>query len=634
MRDPNSPRFASHTAADELREALGWHEARPWWSDRDVVDAVAASEEVAGWLNDRRPYSKKYHQGPWTEAIEDFTSAVTRLGPAVQAMLQPQLRKAQTALTGFPGTAPAPDREPAKAAMTALRQRWSEPLVLEAAWHDLLAACRDDESRFDIIAARRDLFWRLAGFTDWHPRELSGELCSVLDGSTFDVTLAQVKLGDIEEPPGDQWGQREELSELTDEEILELCRRLLFLEPTPSHHVIWLTFTNAASPLTSKEIGPVTLFDGPWLRARLNDGSPRLLQGLPAELSHPDSDVSAQDVLEGKDVVLARVDLGKGVFADPAQTARERLHALVGLARFRTGSTEWTPVDGYRHAIDGVMVGFQVFRLPGSRRRRPYDDPVGRMLAELTPKLWDKLAQADKELRETVGAVQWWQEAQQQQSLAALVLNVRVIELTATRVCTLPWTSYLDTYLASAWIRATIINQLFDVVSEAVADPEGKAAGSQAELRSIRKEIETPDAPGVVGFGGLAAVQALPRLIGLYPVHSLCGRRLRQLAERLASPATLADWAKEIGNRWKTARARLRRSRNAIAHGGPVIGDVTITLDHLSRYLSAWSLSLFLDSSSTAGELDDPHETFRKESDAWLQGLRTAPGVLQALFPE
>ncbi|MEV4364560.1 hypothetical protein [Nonomuraea sp. NPDC049625] len=597
------------------------------------MDAVVASEEVAGWLGDRRPYVKRLHQWPWTDAIKEFTAAVTRLGPAVQTALQPQLQAVQVALTGFPGTAEHPDREPAKAAMNALRQRWSDLTVLEAAWHDLRAACRDEACPADVIAARRDLFWRLARFTDWHPSELSSELCSVLDGSTFDVTCARVKLGDIESPD-DQWGERREPSELTEEELAELCRRLLFRTPSPAHHVVWLSFANAASPLTMKEIGPVTLFDGPWLRARWQDGSPRMMQPLPAELSHPDSDASYEFVQEGADVVMARVDLGEGVFADPVQTARERLHALVGLARFRAGSSEWIPFDGHLHAIDGVIGGWRTFSLPDSRRRRPLFDPVGRMLSELTPKVWDKLAQADKELRETVGAVHWWQEAQQQQSLSALILNVRVIELTATRVDTLTWTGYLDTYLASAWIRATIIDHLVQVVSEALGDAEGKAAGHHAELRELRQEIETSPAPGMVNFGGVAAVKALPRLIELYPLHSRVGRRLRQLSSRLASPTTLDEWADRVFARWTTAGARLRRARNAIAHGGPATSDITATLDHLSRYLSAWSLSLFLDSSNAGGELAEPHDEFRKESESWRQGLSAAVDVLQALFPE
>ncbi|GAA3123600.1 hypothetical protein [Nonomuraea salmonea] len=307
------------------------------------MDAVVASEEVAGWLADPRPYDKRYHKGPWTESITELVDAIPRLGPAVRTVLQPHLQDAQVALAGFPGTSDRPDREPVKAALNALRQRWAEPPVLEAAWQDLLAACHDDDAASDIIAARRDVFWRLARLTDWPPGDLSAVLCSLLDGSVFDVTYARVRLGDIEPPPHEQWGERHQRSDLPDEDILELARRLLLRLPQPAHHVIWLAFTNAASPRVMKQIGPVTLFDGPWLRARLKDGSPRLMEALPAELRHPDSDADYRHVQEGDDVVLARVELGEGAFADPVETARERVHALVGLAGFRAGRTEWTP---------------------------------------------------------------------------------------------------------------------------------------------------------------------------------------------------------------------------------------------------------------------------------------------------
>ncbi|MFF5113673.1 hypothetical protein [Streptosporangium sp. NPDC000509] len=44
-------------------------------------------------------------------------------------------------------------------------------------------------------------------------------------------------------------------------------------------------------------------------------------------------------------------------------------------------------------------------------------------------------------------------------------------------------------------------------------------------------------------------------------------------------PAALAGWADGVAARWEVAQARLRRSRNAVAHGGPVTSDITATLD-------------------------------------------------------
>ncbi|WP_433358828.1 hypothetical protein [Streptosporangium sp. CA-115845] len=635
MRNPLSPRFHSHTPFDEFREALGWWEGRRWWSERDVVDAVVAAEEVAGWLADRRPYDRKHHKPAWTSAIKDFTDAVTRLGPDLQAALQPELQTAHDCLAGFPGASNAPDRQPPRTALHALQQRWADPLVLEAAWRDLLAACRDEHATYDLIAGRRDLFWRLAQFTGRHPRELSSELCMVLDGSAFDVTCAKVTLGDIAPAPADDdWGEGEQVSELSEGEILELCRRLLLQPPEKARHVVWLAFTNAVPPLVVQDIGPVTLYEGEWLRARLKDGFPQLLHGLPAELTAGHSQFRFQDLPEGGDTVLVRVDLGEEVFADAVHVARERIHALVGLARFRTSSATWRPLEGYLHAINGLIGSVGRFRSPEADRGRLLFNPVGRELVDLTPKLWEKLAHADKELKETVGAIHWWEHAQEHPSLSALILNVRVLELTATRVSPLTWTGYLDTYLKSAWIRATVNASLFRVVLEALADAEGAAADHHAELRSLRRTIETSKAAVIVNFDGVAAVQALPRLIQIHPLHTRIGRNLRQLASRLDSPAALATWCEQIEGRWEVARARLRRSRNAIAHGGPITSEAIAALDDLGRYLSAWSLSLLLDSSNAASDITQPHEEFRTQADTWYQGLRAAPDVLKALFPD
>ncbi|MGI5292675.1 hypothetical protein ACQEVF_56520 [Nonomuraea polychroma] len=384
-----------------------------------------------------------------------------------------------------------------------------------------------------------------------------------------------------------------------------------------------------------RKLDKLTLFDGQRLRERLRDGSSHLLDELPAELVDARSPVSFATLPDGSDVVLARVDLGEGVFPDAVQVARERVHALVGLARFRTSSTTWKPLEGYLHAVNGWVNSIGRFRPREMDRGRPVVNPVGRALVDLTPRLWDKLAHADKELRETVGAVDWWQEAQQQQQpLSALILNVRVLEVTATRVAAPDWCAYLDTYLASSWMQAAMYTSLFQAIQDAFADEGFAALDHHDELRSLQQAIETGDASDMVNFDGVAAVEALPRLVEIYPLHTRTGRRLRQLTVRLSSPAAVADWCDEMASRWERALSRLRRSRNAIAHGGPVTRDAIATLDDFGRYLSAWSLSLLLDGSDTFTDITKPHEDFRDQLDEWRRNLRSASDARTALFAD
>jgi hypothetical protein len=59
-------------------------------------------------------------------------------------------------------------------------------------------------------------------------------------------------------------------------------------------------------------------------------------------------------VPEGDDVVVVRVDLDDGGLGDAVHVARERVHTLVGLARFRTGSDTWQPLNGCLQGFFGA----------------------------------------------------------------------------------------------------------------------------------------------------------------------------------------------------------------------------------------------------------------------------------------
>ncbi|MEV4079457.1 hypothetical protein AB0J43_04080 [Nonomuraea fuscirosea] len=595
-----------------------------------------AADEVAGWLADPRPYNKGKHRGAWAGAIEDLIDSLSRLGPHAQKALADELAATRAALAGFPGQADSPDRAPAQTAVETLRRRWNDPLVWEAAWRDLLDACRDDGTSYDVLAARRDLLWRLAAFTQRPPLDLSERLSSVLDRSPCAVPQARLRLGESTAAMPGAETEPDAHPEVSEEELLELCRRLLLQPPTSGRHVVWLAFVNAASPRVVERTGALTLYDGNCLRERLREHAATPQADIPEELLNPRNPISIgyRFVPEGDDVVLIRADLGEGTFGDAVQTARERVHALVGLARFRTADHAWQPLHGYLHALDGRVVRVERFRPAEPSRRRPRESPVGHTLTSLTATLWDKLARANADLAHTAAAVHWWEQAQLQPSPAALVLNVRVLEVTATRVAIPDWISYLDTYLQSGWIRAVMYDTLFQTVNAALADAEHAVVDHHGELRALVQTFHAPQATSIAGFDAVAALAALPRLQEIYPLHTRTGRRLLHLSSRLQSPATLAAWSEELSERWKRARNRLRRSRNAIAHGGPVIGQVIASLDDMSRYLAAWSLSLLLDGTDTGQALVQPHQSFCEDADRWRQGLPSASDVGTALFPD
>src|SRR5260370_15339798 len=92
-------------------------------------------------------------------------------------------------------------------------------------------------------------------------------------------------------------------------------------------------------------------------------------------------------------------------------------------------------------------------------------------LDRLAPQLSTHLPISNPDLTEIVQAVRWWQQARTQTPLAALLLDVRVIELIASRVG-LAWKSYLETYLRTTWVRLSIVNGLTGALPDAVQRSE------------------------------------------------------------------------------------------------------------------------------------------------------------------
>ncbi|GAA0416302.1 hypothetical protein Acor_56190 [Acrocarpospora corrugata] len=62
----------------------------------------------------------------------------------------------------------------------------------------------------------------------------------------------------------DCWDERDQLPEVTEAEILELCRWLLLQPPPRGRTCRVADHCNAVSPHVKERIGPASLYDGRW----------------------------------------------------------------------------------------------------------------------------------------------------------------------------------------------------------------------------------------------------------------------------------------------------------------------------------------------------------------------------------
>ncbi len=117
---------------------------------------------------------------------------------------------------------------------------------MEAAWLDIADACRDPDTPYETIAARRDLFWQLIRAADRNALELGRALAGVLDDHAMDVMAVQMQLGDIPSPGPNGSPKPGELAGLSETDRMDLGRRILNAATILAHHVVWVAFDRAS----------------------------------------------------------------------------------------------------------------------------------------------------------------------------------------------------------------------------------------------------------------------------------------------------------------------------------------------------------------------------------------------------
>jgi hypothetical protein len=428
------------------------------------------------------------------------------------------------------------------------------------------------------------------------------------------------------------WPRRDQLGGLAELERIGLCQRLLATPPTPAHHVVWVAFDRASLDGTMQTVGPISFYRGAWVRATFEHNGSGQSQ-LPAELTSPDSPLRLPDLPEGDRVVLARVDLGTGVFPDAPRVAAEQGQAVVTVASVRAGDRYWRPLDGYIHATDGRVTGWSSFGLPFHRADVAPDlDRTADELSALAATLGPRLPVADPALTETIDALGWWQSATDQPPLATIVLDVRVLDLVAARITNGAWYAYLDSYHRDDWIRSRIISTLHSTVFAAMRGYHVIPPSEQPQLAAFEATLFESTSAGRHVFHADRALVALPTLSTIWPVHDHLGRQLRSLATDLSSPAALEAWCQALGDRWTRARARLQRVRNALAHGGPLT-PAADTVHRLAHQRAGKALSFTLEALLDGRGAVKAHEDARSHMTAWRNGVAGAPSVHDALFP-
>lgn len=605
VRRSTSEWFSGDDTFIEVMHALtNPHEC---WTYPDAPNVLSSLDELIAWANDRRNYDYHFHEAAWRSAIDDFRTATKCLGAKTMQVLKPHVDK----ILGIyrPGLGGDQALRAKMASETnAMRRTLGDRATLSATWDDLIGVCGRENTPISTVAARRDAFWAVVQATDRNMDELSQSLTRVLTGSALAVFQAKLKLGEADALDFDFQALRS-CPPVSPPERLEIAKKTLNIEPELKAHVVWLAFRRAYLNNMHQEYGYIRFFNARWLRGNLFEGGPFRDQ-LPSELDDLDR---ADSIPDQQDVVLARIDLGTCVLADVVRIASERADALVSISTLGC-QVPWERMHGFIHAEDGKIESHQFFKYE-TDSVSPYalhDTAVeiGHKAARVAP----IAAQLDTNMRDIVDALRWWRSGMDQPSAASIVLNVRAIELVASRIGEPSWTAYLENYMKNSWICSAIVDTLYIALHEALH--RRVSMDAQAKQRDLFLDANGYE-DGRQTFSVRRAVGHIDEIIEFTPSNLPIGRDLRTIRQKTANSAALQNWCSDLEKLWKIGLERLERLRNSISHGGPFTEHVVQLVHPFSQRLSVWTLTTAIEGYLEGKALTQSQAELKDRWDQW-----------------
>lgn len=630
LRDVFDTGYTRRSHPDKIDQHLGLHEAM---------------DELARWLDDPRDY-QACHGSAWRSVIHDVCAAMSARGPALTAVTAAldSLRQALTTRSIGSDTAL---RHRCRELTTHARTELAAPPAVIAAFDDLVAALRSPVTPSMTIEDRGRVLDATLQATG---RTLANEahtLAGVLDN--WARVVARVR-HDLDGVPLPHYGR--DLGHdagLSGEERLALCRRLVAQPPPRSHHVIWVAYENArvASSSWRIELGPVTFFDGPTLLELLDtiDEEPEpAVRCLPEELLNDDEIRLPGDRKERstpwpegiRHWVAARVDLGKGRWCNPVSVAHDQADALLKLTSFGNGGTSWRSLWGHLHIVDGMVSASWKF-MSLKESRWAYPDFTDDHLETLRPDLSSHPPTDDPRLRELIDAIDLLDATSSVSGSVdhtQLVQDVRIIELLATRCGARTWHHHLKRSFAVRWAHDKILGELTTAVADVLRDIDLSREDRMPQLAPLRARcmIQTGGRDDRVTIDHDVGLAAIPDLVVQLPEHHQPSRRLRTVAARLESPATIARWVDDKVAEYGHLIDRLARCRNSLAHGGPISVDVARSVIPFAADQAKIATVVGLRGILSGQSVREAHRMTRDAFARWRAHLASASSARDALL--
>lgn len=597
-------------------EALGQASRRPprFAAAAEVPVVLSELEE---WLADERQWVSGY-AGQWRSLIEDLGAARKALGPRLGSYLRwgaragiwTELTGVRKALSDRRRGGPDPVlRRRLKKTAEQMRLAIGEADALLVAWEDLLLASSDE-----MALARAHTLLVLVAEQGLDSEGIGSQLAEVLRDSGYRIAILR----------GESTNRFESLTERAEASVgerLELCRGLLTTPGASGEVVIWLRYLLA--PLDQGamiEISEgVTIYAQGSLREawlakeqerlppELRDGN--LPHGLVTMARIPDSDdeeEAYEDPDEGRPPhALIRIGLGRVRFAEALALARETAELLVSLAVLHGADPAiWLLTGDYVTFRDGRGAGSAstappVFKPTFEQDSAMASDRLPFILSQWSEKLAPHLPLTRPDLRRAAQLAYWMRRAQETWEPGRLVLYDRVFEQVAGWAGFTDLGRFVEDCLRPSWPLGRIRNEITNcwaAVHHAGSGPFREIPEiTWAEITAVPEIEYVPRDDGGWEVNLKGVLLHLGFILERLSPDSALHERVRRLRERTSSANSTLSWLDELDGDFEALRARTRRLRNALVHGGPVGEQAAASVLPFAEWLATDALHTALD---------------------------------------
>jgi hypothetical protein len=605
-------------------------------SDPDPLPVGALLEELEAWLDDDRQWARGGHQH-WRALLGDLSDAIAfleKLATGADQMALAEIRARVRQLRGDFSKGKEPEevvRRQLKRTASALRQRLAADSIIESAWRRSVAWTRsEDRDLRSAIQAIHDL----ADIRGQDAKDTFSRLNQVLADSGFEI--ARLRGEAIPEDLHARAG-------VDPATKLDLGGRMVVGTPAHATGVVWLEFLQAHlwQPFTLELGTRAKLYEADFLRS-LMTGNPRDAR-LPDDLQATDERPTVDSVWFGTyrdsspedanpSSVYMRLELSEMPRTRLLSEARAIADFLTGYASlFDSNEASWVLSES--HLVRGwVQSSSATSTNTDAWRSEEHRDVTSYHLARRAEAIAANIPFPSNQLREAGNLLVWRRQAASSDARAQIVFHDRVIE----QVC--GWAGlasperFVADWLRPMWVETQIRHVVVSAYQSARDQLPDTARGlvRKIETESSRPPYTPPSFRG--GINLKVFLEHLDELAELSAAGPWRSRQLLDLQARLGSKPAVGEWIEGIEERFDRKAAVLKRTRNALVHGGPYTPRAVAYASDIAMGLSNHALTPAVDFMLDGR---DPLDAFLDQRDFALRvasSLRSGVPATEALF--